>query len=148
LAILAKPFIEKNHPDIDMAFFERLVSVERSRVTTLGDFAKTGDFFFILPDYDSQLLILKDASRSDTKKILEELFTLLEKISAEDFRADSLRPIIMASIGERKRGVVLSPLRVAVSGLASSPDPVDIMAVLGKGESLARIQAAIKKLAE
>jgi glutamyl-tRNA synthetase len=146
LALLARPFIEKTHPDVDMAFFERLVSIERSRVTTLGDFAATGNFFFHLPEYETALLILKDSSQEEAKGILEEIFSAVQKIDANDFQSDKLRPFIMSLIGERKRGVVLSPLRVALSGLASSPDSIDIMAVLGKKESLTRIEIAIKKL--
>jgi len=41
---------------------------------------------------------------------------------------------------------VLWPLRVSVSGQAASPDPLDIMDVLGKEESMRRIETAIQKL--
>lgn len=57
--------------------------------------------------------------------------------------ADSRQP----EAGSRaNRGDVLWPLRVALSGQQSSPDPLDIMGVLGKEESLARIKKAIKRI--
>ena len=40
-------------------------------------------------------------------------------------------------IDKEKRGVTLWPLRVALSGLRASPDPIEIMEVLGKEESSA-----------
>ena len=49
----------------------------------------------------------------------EELSALLDKLSAD-----------------RKKGEVFWPLRVALSGMAASPDPVEIMTVLGKDETL------------
>ena len=51
---------------------------------------------------------------------------------------------IISQIGNR--GTVLWPLRVALSGQSASPDPLDIMEIVGKDESLKRIAIGIQKL--
>ncbi len=170
LAALAKPFIEKKPPaglfeDLltpgdaltgaknDNSFIERLVAVERGRANTLSDFASLGAFFFALPDYEPKLLIWKEAPMKEVAQILVEINSALEKIDENTFRRDVLSTVVANIIREgsspeaqRNRGTVLWPLRVALSGQQSSPDPVDIMEVLGKNESLSRIDIAIKKL--
>src|SRR5262249_5451204 len=79
---------------------------------------------------------------------LEKLHAALEKLPEDQFRRETLLPTISLIIGEDRenRGAVLWPLRVAVSGERSSPDPIEIMEVLGKKESLARIALAVKKI--
>lgn len=146
VAGLAKPFVAKKYPGVDDAFLERLVSVERGRVNTLGDFAGVGSFFFALPDYEPKLLAWKETSLKDIKMILMEIRDMLKGIDATEFHHEKLKASIAAVTGERNRGTVLWPLRVALSGLAQSPDPIDIMAVLGKAESLNRVDVAINKL--
>lgn len=162
LAAMAKPFIEKKHPTglfedssagvptHDDAFIGRLVTVERGRANTLSDFAELGAFFFALPDYEPKLLIWKESPKNEIVKILEEIRDELEKMDEKDFTRATLSAKISGMIGEgpaaKNRGSVLWPLRVTLSGQQSSPDPIDIMEVLGKTESLRRIDVAIKKL--
>lgn len=158
LAAMAKPFIEKKYPtglfeDGSAGvpthaedFIKRLVAVERGRANTLSDFAELGAFFFKLPDYEPKLLIWKESPMGDVVKILEELRAALANVDEKDFVREPLLVKITEMIGDRNRGLVLWPLRVALSGQQSSPDPIDIAEVLGKTESLTRIEIAIKKL--
>jgi len=60
-----------------------------------------------------------------------------------DFLFGVLILLIMDSL---KKGEMLWPLRVALSGQATSPSPYEILEVLGKNESLARIEEALKKI--
>ena len=62
---------------------------------------------------------------------------------------DALHDRIMQYIGEKgvKNGVVLWPLRTAVSGKQSTPGGAfEIMDILGKEESLRRIRIGIEML--
>ncbi len=52
----------------------------------------------------------------------------------------------MAYADMHGRGEVLWPLRVALCGRAASPGPFEIMEVLGREETLARIDTALEKL--
>ena len=75
--------------------------------------------------------------------------TLLE--SQEDFSNDALFASLSAFAKEKgyKTGFVMWPIRTAVSGKQSTPGgATELMEILGKEESIARIKAAIEKLSE
>jgi nondiscriminating glutamyl-tRNA synthetase len=149
LAALAAPFFEKNTIAVkDNDLLERVVGVQVGRSKTLDELATTSGFFFMLPDYEAKLLIWKDSSTlKEIELILSNTKNILGKIAAEDFTKEALASLLPAIVGDKSRGMVLWPLRVALSGQAASPDPIEIMGVLGKEESLRRIDAAIEKSA-
>ena len=67
----------------------------------------------------------------------------------EDYSVDALHDRIMEYIAEKgiKNGQALWPLRTAVSGKQMTPGgATELMEVLGKEETIARIKAAIEKL--
>ena len=71
-------------------------------------------------------------------------------ISETDFNSENLEKILLKEAERAKnkdRGRLLWPLRVALTGLEKSPGPFEIIEILGKKESLKRIESAIKKLA-
>jgi glutamyl/glutaminyl-tRNA synthetase len=146
LAKLAMPFAKAKYPQVDEAFLERVVAVERSRANTLTDFSELGAFFFAVPEYEATLLAWKETPLKEIKENLDRAHAELITLNDANFHKESLTASIASVTGERSRGTVLWPLRVALSGQKSSPDPIEIMEVLGKHESLARIQAAIDKL--
>lgn len=140
------PFFVAEGIAAEKHLLEKVIAAERSRAATLRDFFEMGLFFFVLPEYEPALLVWKDASKEETKSVLEGVLRTLAGISEDAFRNDTLARSVTESIGTRKRGEVLWPLRVALSGSASSPDPIEIMDALGKSESLRRIGIAIQKL--
>ncbi|MFA6502671.1 MAG: glutamate--tRNA ligase family protein [Candidatus Paceibacterota bacterium] len=83
-----------------------------------------------------------------TKTALESLSAALEAlpegVSAEEVKR-SLMPLADAeeASGKGGRGAVLWPLRYALSGADRSPDPFTLISILGKEESIARVQRAI-----
>ena len=85
--------------------------------------------------------------KQNSLEVLKTYLPLLE--AQEDWTLEGLREMISARIeasGE-KAGKVLWPLRIAVSGLAMTPGGAyEIMEILGKEESLARIRKGIEKL--
>lgn len=77
---------------------------------------------------------------ADGKATLAMLLPELEK--AEDWQAEKLHAILLRLAEERtvKLGKLAQPLRAALTGRAVSPGVFDVLAVLGKNESLARIK--------
>jgi glutamyl-tRNA synthetase len=76
---------------------------------------------------------------ADARKILQAALPLLEK---SEWRAEKLDAIVR-DLAERqglKLSAVAQPLRAALTGRATSPGIFDVMVVLGKDESLARIR--------
>ena len=70
----------------------------------------------------------------------------IKDFSGDDFNAVNLQAKLMDEIKERGVGETLWPLRVALSGMAASPGPFEIMEVLGKEKTLERIRHALEKL--
>ncbi len=127
-----KPFIPEQWRNKNLPGAARLF---QDRISKFSDFKEESKFIFELGDYDSELLIWKDASKEDTKKHLEKVYELI--YSGGD---------VMACAKKEGMGEVLWPLRVSLSGQRNSPGPIEILEVLGKEESLRRIRHAISKL--
>lgn len=144
---LAAPFFAKKNIVIkDDALLARVVAVQLSRAKTLEELVDISGFFFTLPDYEPKLLIWKDSSTlKEVVGILSHAKEILSAIAPEHFVKEQLTAALPMIIGSQSRGVVLWPLRVALSGQANSPDPLEIMEVIGKDESLKRIDVAIQK---
>ncbi len=149
LAALAASFFEKNNIIVkDNDMLKRAIGVQVGRAKTLDELAVLSGLFFTVPEYDVKLLIWKDSSTlKEVELILLNTKNILDKVPAEDFNKDTLAALLPTMVGDKSRGIVLWPLRVALSGQATSPDPLEIMAVIGKDESLRRIDTAIKKSA-
>lgn len=124
---------------------DKLIELSKERMEKLTDFKEMNEFFFDLPNYEKQLLVWKKGSLESS---LENLKLILEKISwieEKDFNKADLESVLMPIADERGRGDVLWPLRVSLSGKDKSPGPFDIMDVLGKKETIRRVEMAIKK---
>ena len=79
--------------------------------------------------------------------MLTETLPLLE--AQEDYSNDALFAVLSAYAAEKgyKTGLVMWPLRTALSGKQSTPaGATQIMEILGKEETLRRLRAAIEKL--
>ena len=128
---------------------EKIVSIISDRISKWSDvqgMAESGelDFFFKQPEFSKEKLIFKDSSLQKTKANLKEALNALEKIKEENFKAENIKNILM-QVAEKSanRGEILHPVRFALSGLDKSPDPFIIAEILGKNETLSRLQKAI-----
>lgn len=148
LAYFFKPVIEEKGYVFDAEFVSRILVSERARLKVFGDFWSFADFFFELPAYEIKLLKWKTETLPDVKIILEKVFEVLSGFRVGDFLEENLKAGLEGLASEFGRGEVFWPLRVALSGKSSSPDPVQIAAVLGKDETLKRVKTAILKLEE
>ncbi|HVM76553.1 MAG TPA: glutamate--tRNA ligase [Candidatus Paceibacterota bacterium] len=149
IVTLLEPFIQEEFGSKkpNKTTIEKIVMVERMRANTLSDIIDGGKFFFHLPDYEAKLLVWKDVPYKEVAIVLADVIRALESVSEENFHKELLTEVIAGVIATAgNRGTVLWPLRVALSGQKASPDPLDIMDVLGKKESLRRIDLAIQKL--
>lgn len=124
----------------------RALAVEQDRMKRLTDFSESAGFFFELPAYDSSLLAGKDASLDVAKGHLHATLAILTALADAQFTKEVLEQAIMPLAEEKGRGAVLWPLRVALSGKKASPGPFEIMPVLGKAETIRRVQSAIDRL--
>ena len=121
------------------------VNIARERMKKLSEFQELAVLFFERGEYPTSLLSWHDADAEKTKILLETARGALADISADAFSQKSLEEKIMPLADQIGRGDLLWPLRTALSGQKNSPGPFEIMSVLGKDESLGRIDRAIEK---
>lgn len=106
------------------------------------------DYFFHSPDVEKSLLSWKsEAPFDEVKKHLEWCSNTLNLASSSDYESvEKVKSLLFDYATLNGRGNVLWPLRVSLSGKDKSPDPFTLLYILGKDESLVRINSAIKKL--
>ena len=148
LTHLVAPFLKAAGIEAPNMLIEKVVAAGQSRATTLEDFAEQGSFFFKLPEYEAELLVWKNMERVTVSPMLQAIETEFSTLSGDDFVKERLSSALEKLSLGRKKGEVFWPLRVALSGLAASPDPVEIMTVIGKEETIKRIKIAIKKISQ
>jgi len=138
LVELTKEYIPERTEDILKLF--------SSRINYLEELKELSSFIFKLPEYDSKLLIFKKSNKETTVKALK--LTLDKLNSIEDWEEESLNNYIKEIIESNnlKPGDIFWPIRVALSGLDKSPSPSELLEVLGKEESIKRIEQAILNL--
>ncbi len=112
------------------------------------EIAKEIGFFFTLPDYSADLFVNEKMGTTleNSKTVLEKAKKLLENTDLWTENALSLTIIDTIKTLGLKNGQFLWPIRVALSGLPASPGVFESLWVLGKEESLKRINGAIEKL--
>ncbi len=144
---LALPYVEKAvTKDYDKKAIADLV---KTRIETLCDIPEKIDFFEELPEYDVEMYTHKKM-KTNSENSLVALKDLLPRLEALDtFNEDNIQALVAAYVEEKeiKNGIALWPLRTAVSGKQMTPGGAyEIMTILGKDESLARIRKGIEKL--
>lgn len=144
----AKPYYEGvvTKPEIDTAKISELL---QKRCEKLSDIPEQVDFFDKLPDYDIDLFTHKKMKTNpeSSKTALSEIKKAVEEMDKFDFETLHERMMSLVESLGLKNGQVLFPLRVAVSGKSFTPGGgVELAAILGKDETLKRIDIALEKL--
>ncbi len=123
---------------------QKVIPLARERIKKLSDISEF-NYFFKEPEYDRGLLVWKNKGPEEIKNSLSEVAKIIEEKGMED--KDALRREL-DSLGVKlgDKGLAYWPLRVALSGLKASPDPVDIAGILGKEKTLERVKRAIELL--
>jgi hypothetical protein len=89
-------------------------------------------------------LTWKDSTPEESRGILSETRSRLDALTEGTYAsATTLKDALWDYATEKGRGAVLWPLRYALTGLERSPDPFAVASILGKAETLARIDTAL-----
>ena len=144
---LATEFQSKNIllKDIDVNYIALVVGLIKERATFVSDFWELSHFFFVSPtDYDEKAS--KKALKEGTDEILNKVIELVN--SSEDFTVENLQTNIKGWITDNEIGFgkVMMPLRLALVGALQGPDVFDIMYMIGKAETVKRIEALVKMI--
>ena len=122
------------------------------RITHFGEVAKMADagelhYFFETPQYSKEKLFWKD--ERDATLLLERLQGVKERflgLPDEHFAPETLKNALWDYAEKEGRGQVLWPTRYALSGRDKSPDPFQLASILGKNETIERLNKAIEML--
>ena len=143
----AMPYIkQKITKDLPLT---EILDLIKTRIEVFTDIPEMVDFFEELPEYDIVMFTHKKmkTNAENSLEILKELLPIL--VEKEEYTINALHDLVMEFIAKKevKNGLVLWPLRTAVSGKQSTPGGAfEIMQIIGKEESIKRINKAIEKL--
>ena len=143
----ALPFIKESAGEkVDTKTVAEMV---KSRIEVFPDICEHVDFFKAVPDYSLELYQNKKAKTNleNSLSLLKEVLPLLEK--EEDYSNDRLYSLLQEFSTEKgyKTGFTMWPIRIALSGKQMTPaGATEILSVLGKEESLKRLNAAVARL--
>ncbi len=129
--------------------FRRIAELLQSRVEVLNQLPGMVDFLAEMPDFDSSLYTHKKMKTDPeiARAALAAIRPVLEGVS--DWSETALHDAVMEAIPATgmKNGQILWPLRIAISGKASTPGGAfEIAYLLGREETLRRLNASIERL--
>ena len=144
----AEPYIRQSvkNPAYDAAAIAALL---QQRTEVLTDIPEKVDFFDELPEYDTELFVHKK-SKSDkdsSRDVLEKIVPIFEALPMWDDEHIMGAMVGLAEAMEAKNAKVMWPVRIAAAGKAVTPGgAVEICRILGKDETLRRLNTALEKL--
>jgi len=150
LAALFEPVLKGRLGSIDSLsyapeFLEQVIALLKERATFVADFWDLGDFFFVRPSkFDEKAA--KKTWKEGTADIMSSLMVVLEQI--DDFSSENVENVVKAWITSQEIGFgkVMQPFRLSLVGDLKGPHLFDIAALIGKRETMDRIDYAIAEL--
>jgi glutamyl-tRNA synthetase len=129
-------------PAADDAKLRHVCAVARERAKTLGEYAQQFRYFYAPPQLDPKA---RDKFLTkDTRPILEAIRAGIAGLPSLD--TEPLERLFQAEAEKRTLGLgkIAQPVRVALTGGTASPGMYDVVQILGKDETLRRLDDAIR----
>lgn len=140
------PTLRAHRIEADVDYVEKVVKLTYERVNFIHELWDHTWFFFRAPEtYDAE--VIKKRWKPETPAILEKLAQHFNSLSS--FETSALDAAVQSFLSENQLGMgpVMNALRLCLTGASIGPHLTDIMALLGKEETLRRIRQAIEKIA-
>lgn len=142
LARLYQVILKDKGIKVDDSFVIKVVKLIKERANFVTEFWDQSYFFFQSPkEYDSK--VVKKIWKESTSEVLSELKIQLEGLEA--FNHDSLEKTIQDFLEGKEIGMgqIMNPFRLTLVGAGIGPGVFDIAELIGKEETLKRLQAGI-----
>ena len=145
LARQMRPFLEEAQMEASDEKLQRIAGLMKERAVFVRDLFSQSRFFFLAPEEYNEKVV-KKRWKEDTSGQMRALSILLEDI--HPFSSEETESLVKAWIAEKEypMGAIMNALRLCLVGEAAGPHLFDILELLGKEESLARIARAIDTL--
>jgi glutamyl-tRNA synthetase len=129
--------------------FNKISELLHTRTEMLNEIPDSIDFFEVLPEYSKDMFVHKKMKTNYENSLvtLQKILPVFEAL--DDWSLEPIKESCMGLVAELgvKNGIVLWPIRTALSGKQFTPGGAfEIAEILGKEESLKRIAAGIKLL--
>jgi glutamyl-tRNA synthetase len=144
---LAKTFSSTlSDKNIDTTQFNltKIVSLIKERANFVSEFWELSDFFFVAPsEYDAKA---SKNWKEETPALMQQLVIILDTI--DNFSSINIETIVKdwMTTNEIGMGKVMQPFRLSLVGALKGPHLFDIVELIGKKETIARIEKAITTL--
>jgi glutamyl-tRNA synthetase len=122
----------------------KIVSLIKERANFVSEFWDLSDFFFVAPtSYDEKA---SKNWKEETPKLMQELISVLGEIT--DFTSVNIETIVKDWMTKNEIGMgkVMQPFRLSLVGALKGPHLFDIVELIGKEETIKRIEKAIATL--
>ncbi len=148
LASLFKPVLKANgvNPDdFTDNYIARAVGLVKSRINFVADLWEQARFFFKAPEEYAEKDIRK-RWKEDTPEILTALIALLRDLP--DFSAAAAEPVVLQWVSDNgyHLGNVMNAFRLCLVGECKGPHIFDITELIGRDETIARIERGIERI--
>ena len=148
LARLFRPILEAhgvNNNDFSDEYVARVVGLVKGRINFVADLWDQAKFFFQAPAEYAEKDI-KKRWKEDTPEILTQLIEVLKAIP--DFSSAAAEPIVLDWVAgkEYHLGNVMIAFRLTLVGECKGPHIFDITELLGKEETIRRIEKGIETI--
>lgn len=144
LATSFSPILVEKGVDISKYDVTRIVSLIKERAHFVSEFWDLTDFFFQAPtSYDEKA---SKNWKEETPALMQELISTLEYI--DGFDSANIEAIVKDWLTKNEIGMgkVMQPFRLSLVGALKGPHLFDIVEIIGKEETISRIQKAIATL--
>jgi glutamyl-tRNA synthetase len=144
LAKAFSPILIKKGIAVSENVLTKIVSLIKERAHFVSEFWEMSDFFFMAPTvFDEKA---SKNWKAETPVLMQELISVLEEIT--DFTSVNIETIVKDWMTKNEIGMgkVMQPFRLSLVGALKGPHLFDIVEVIGKQETISRIQKAIATL--
>ncbi|GGI56260.1 glutamate--tRNA ligase [Winogradskyella haliclonae] len=131
--------------EIDINYIALVVGLIKERATFVNEFWGLSHFFFSAPTaYDEKAS--KKALKEGTAELMQKVIEIVT--ATREFTVQNLQSKLKGWITDNEIGFgkVMMPLRLALVGALQGPDVFEIMFMIGKNETVKRIDALIKTI--
>lgn len=141
LAVYLQSVLNEKGISVDNAVVEKVAGLVKDRANLTTDLYGLADFFFVAPEkYDEKAA---KNWKEGTSGLMQQVISVIENVKV--FEAKEIESTIKSWIQENELGMgkIMQPLRIALVGEMKGPDLFEIISLLGKTETIKRLNTAI-----
>lgn len=147
LAELFIPVLTEKNITADKEYVKKVISLVRERADFVHELWQHSYFFFTAPEeYDAKTV--KKRWKADAPELMANIKSVLTEIPETNFSRDNIHDTVVKYIEDNELGMgkIMNALRLCIVGAGAGPDLFTIIEMIGKNETINRIDRAIEVL--